>query len=50
MEEKKDAVFTPFVDRPEQNMFEKYGREGAYVVVTGGNSGIGRELCIQMAR
>jgi short-subunit dehydrogenase len=31
-------------------MFEKYGREGAYVVVTGGNSGIGMELCVQMAR
>jgi short-subunit dehydrogenase len=50
VEEKNTIVFAPFVDRPEQNLFEKYGREGAYVVVTGGNSGIGKELCTQMAR
>ena len=31
--------------RCRQNLIGKYGREGAYAVVTGGSDGIGLELC-----
>lgn len=35
--------------RRKQDLKSKYGREGAYAVVTGGSDGIGLELCTQLA-
>lgn len=31
--------------RCNQNLYQKYGKEGSYAVVTGGSDGIGLELC-----
>ena len=35
--------------RRKQDLRKKYGREGAYALVTGGSDGIGLELCMQLA-
>ena len=31
------------------NMYDRYGKKGSWVVVTGGSDGIGLEICQQMA-
>ena len=38
-----------YCTRRRQDLKSKYGREGAYAVVTGGSDGIGLELCTQLA-